>query len=185
MGKEEAANQRSRAERDVAARRDAQTAAAASQTEGVVSSSMRRLTAMKRDGEFPYKLPDGRMDIGRTLESLNPLIAAVATLADDPDTPNDVVSRVVPMLGAVELLGSTLREMHATAESGGFPEEAVSISGRYATVVRKAVDTSRQLVDDHQQVFADWSTDRHTPELSPAALKSRLDDVEAAIDLER
>jgi len=185
MGKEQVFNGGTRAEREVAARSDAVTAAEASQAEGIVSSSMLRLQAMKRYGEFPYKGPDGRIDIRKTLEGVNPLIEAVATLANDPKTPDDVVRRVVPMVGAVELLGSTLREVHTTAQSGGFPEDAVTITARYGTVVRKAVATSRQLVDDRFQALSDWSRDHDAPELGPAALRARIDDVEAAIDLER
>ena len=137
MGKEQVFNGGTRAEREVAARSDAVTAAEASQAEGIVSSSMLRLQAMKRYGEFPYKGPDGRIDIRKTLEGVNPLIEAVATLANDPKTPDDVVRRVVPMVGAVELLGSTLREVHTTAQSGGFPEDAVTITARYGTVVAR------------------------------------------------
>lgn len=140
---------------------------------------------MKRYGEFPYKMPDGRIDLRKTLDSVNPLIEAVAILAYDPKTPDDVVQRVVPMVGAVELLGSTLREVHATARSGGYSEDAVSITARYATVVHKAVATSRQLVDNHVQAFTDWSKDHDAPELGPAELRARIDEVEAAIDLER
>jgi hypothetical protein len=173
-----------RGQRDVEARSDARVAASAARAEDAVSSSMLRLGAMKRHGELPYKTADGRIDISRTLQSMNPLIEALAILAHDPDKPEDVVKRVVPMVGAVELLGSSLREVHTAAATDGVPQDDVSITKRYATVVHDTLETSRRLIRDHDQAFSDWSRDHNAPELAPAELETRLAAVESALNVE-